>query len=238
MSNPEDSLPKELSFEEAMDVLDDELRAAMSELYERTGDVIDPEKETMIDHTWVMQLNVLLAKLIAIDRFESDEKRAIVGYRAMMFGLQIVDYISDVREFHITEFAGLGGETAKEVVARIEEMAQSYLHSRPVLKQFVEAYAPIVDRSGDYTDYVMTIIAVTIRLAERQLAIESRMHRLQPITHGKGEYHSNYEAPAYTIVGKQAVGLTVVTYAVVDGSWEEFVFPRNVTSGALHGPQL
>ena len=32
-----------------------------------------------------------------------------------------------------------------------------------------------------------------------------------------------FQAPPYTILGKKVVGLEVVTYAIMDGEWSEFV---------------
>jgi hypothetical protein len=218
MTNPESVVPLDVSYESVMDILDEDMRRELNQLYDKTGDVIDAAIEQRIECKIMMVVAEHFARLLA-DTEEPTQAAIDVCYRSIIFGLQTASKLSDnVGGIKLRDLMSAENESYRGYIDRLTTTADGYMSTRPVLRQFVKSYAVLVDETNEYRDFAEKMIGWILLLAERNDTIERRRAYVNGARYDQGD-DSEFAARPYTVVDRRVVGMAVLTTVIKDGEW-------------------
>lgn len=224
MTNPESVVPLDVSYESVMDILDEDMRRELNQLYDKTGDVIDAAIEQRIECKIMMVVAEHFARLLA-DTEEPTQAAIDVCYRSIIFGLQTASKLSDnVGGIKLRDLMSAENESYREYIDRLTTTADGYMSTRPVLRQFVKSYAALVDETNECRDFAEKMIGWILLLAERNDTIEQRKAYINNPGYNQ-DGNSEFAADPYSVVDRRVFGTMVLTTVIMDGEWMEFERP-------------
>ncbi|MBP7760471.1 hypothetical protein KA093_01610 [Candidatus Saccharibacteria bacterium] len=190
--HPEDRVPIDDGFDAVLALLGDEARLTVNKVWDAHGSVVDPMVEARYDAASFMQLADYISQLFCSDD-TSREDIAALTYRAMMFALQVVDFVSqyDVRALNIRDLFA-SENIVGELPQHVRSTVARYLQNRPHLQQFVEEMAPLLEGYSVDPEHAVLMVGATFFMLERGMA-EKTLEQVRASDQEEGNYKGDDE---------------------------------------------
>lgn len=170
MSGMENFLPESYQFNTAVTDVREPLVDELYELAEELGDVIDPQAEFSRSYEGFWALSKMLTQMYRSDTEDEKQVQAVM-YRAMNFGIQVVNNISSGKIEKISMKYWDDDSVNEENRAIVMQAdVQEYLAQRPAINSLIFSFMPEIDDTYLYNHHAEMAAGLMFMICENEQA--------------------------------------------------------------------